>query len=259
VLPVTGGTGYQRRCGASGVGNLPCVSTLPLAPCARSSDLTNSTPSTGGCSGSASVPTRPAGYTGDGLTGRLWNTASCLTAAPLTHSHAQLGIPETGSRADSGIPPAASRQLHSLTHMPSWVYRRRAHGPTLEYRHLPHGSSTHSLTCPAGYTGDGLTGRLWNTASCLTAAPLAHSLPGLHRSTRTAARRTTTCTSTRRRASGSCSPGTTKTPSRSTGASVCSCATRICAPPTPAHVRRPSLVGASLWSGQQLLSANLMD
>jgi hypothetical protein len=33
--------------------------------------------------GSAGVPTRPAGYTGDGLTGRLWNTTSCLTAAPL--------------------------------------------------------------------------------------------------------------------------------------------------------------------------------
>ena len=47
------------------------------------------------------------------LTGRLWNTAICLTAAPLTHSHAQLGIPET------------------------------AHGPTLEYRHLSHGCSTH--------------------------------------------------------------------------------------------------------------------
>jgi hypothetical protein len=25
-------------------------------------------------------------YTGDGLTGRLWNTTSCLTVAPLTHS-----------------------------------------------------------------------------------------------------------------------------------------------------------------------------
>ena len=59
--------------------------------------------------------------------------------------HAQLGIPETSSRADSGIPPAASRPLHSLTHTPSWVYRRR------------------------------LTGRLWNTTSCLTAAPLTHS------------------------------------------------------------------------------------
>jgi hypothetical protein len=101
------------------------------------------------------VPTRPAGYTGDGLTGRLWNTTSCLTVAPLTHSHVQLGIPETGSRADSGMPPAASRPLHSLTHTPSWVYRRRAHGPTLECHQLPHGSSTHSLTRPAGYTGDG--------------------------------------------------------------------------------------------------------
>ena len=35
--------------------------------------------------GSAGVPTRPAGYTGDGLTGRLWNTTSCVAAAPLTH------------------------------------------------------------------------------------------------------------------------------------------------------------------------------
>jgi hypothetical protein len=108
------------------------------------------------------------------LTGRLWNTTSCLTASPLTHSHAQLDTPETahgptlechqlphgssthsltrpagytgdGSRADSGIPPAASRQLHSLTHTPSWIHRRR------------------------------LTGRLWNTTSCLTVAPLTHS------------------------------------------------------------------------------------
>jgi hypothetical protein len=39
----------------------------------------------GGMFGSAGVPTLPAGYTGDGLTGRLWNTASRLTAAPLTH------------------------------------------------------------------------------------------------------------------------------------------------------------------------------
>jgi hypothetical protein len=44
----------------------------------------NSTPAPGGLFGSAGVPTRPAGYTGD------------------------------GSRTDSGIPPAASRQLHSL-------------------------------------------------------------------------------------------------------------------------------------------------
>jgi hypothetical protein len=59
------------------------------------------------------------------LTGRLWNTTNCLTTAPLTHSHAQLGISET------------------------------AHGPTLEYHQLPHDSSTHSLTRPAGYIRDG--------------------------------------------------------------------------------------------------------
>jgi hypothetical protein len=34
---------------------------------------------------SASVPTRPAGYTGDGSRAALWNTTSCLTVAPLTH------------------------------------------------------------------------------------------------------------------------------------------------------------------------------
>jgi hypothetical protein len=45
------------------------------------------------------------------------------------------------------------------------------HGPTLEYHQLPHGSSTHSLTRPARYTVDGLTGRLWNTSSCLTVSP----------------------------------------------------------------------------------------
>jgi hypothetical protein len=40
-------------------------------------------PGRGGCSGQAGVPTRPAGYTGDGLTGRLWKTTSC---ASLSHS-----------------------------------------------------------------------------------------------------------------------------------------------------------------------------
>jgi hypothetical protein len=75
------------------------------------------------------------------LTGRLWNTTSCLTAAPLTHSLTRpAGCTGDGSRAASGTPPAASRPLHSLTHTPSWVYRRR------------------------------LTGRLWNTTSCLHSA-----------------------------------------------------------------------------------------
>jgi hypothetical protein len=75
----------------------------------------------GRCSGQRRVPTRPAGYTGDGLTGRLWNTTSW---------------------------PCGS-STHSLTHTPSWVYRRRAHGPRLEHHQLPHGRSTHSLTCSA--------------------------------------------------------------------------------------------------------------
>jgi hypothetical protein len=30
--------------------------------------------------------------TGEGLTGRLWNTTSCLTVAPLTHSHDGLAV-----------------------------------------------------------------------------------------------------------------------------------------------------------------------
>jgi hypothetical protein len=50
---------------------------------ARGSQPTRLPPRGDGCSGSAGVPTRPAGCTGD------------------------------GSRADSGIPPAASRQFHS--------------------------------------------------------------------------------------------------------------------------------------------------
>jgi hypothetical protein len=37
--------------------------------------------------GSAGVPTRPAGYTGDWLTGRLWNTVSCASR-PLHVTHA---------------------------------------------------------------------------------------------------------------------------------------------------------------------------
>jgi hypothetical protein len=65
---------------------VPTPPTLPLDSLPR------------GMFGSAGVPTRPAGYTGD------------------------------GSRADSGIPPAASRQLHSLTHTPSWVNRQLPHG-----------------------------------------------------------------------------------------------------------------------------------
>jgi hypothetical protein len=61
--------------------------------------------------------------------------------------HAQLGIPETSSRADSGTPAA-----------------------------VPHGSSTRSLTRPAGYTGDQLTGRpLEHQQLRLTLPPLAHS------------------------------------------------------------------------------------
>jgi hypothetical protein len=65
-----------------------------LAPFARPSDHTNSTPSQGDVRVSGRVFTRPAGYI------------------------------KNGSRADSGIPPAPSRQLHSLTaqeHPPSHV------------------------------------------------------------------------------------------------------------------------------------------
>jgi hypothetical protein len=83
------------------------------------------------------------------LTGRLWSTASCL-AAPLTHSHAQLGIPET------------------------------AHGPTLEYRQLPHGSSTLSPlevsgTMPAARHRRcaSSSGTSCTTASCSSAATAA--------------------------------------------------------------------------------------
>jgi hypothetical protein len=76
--------------------------------------LPNSTPSPGDVRVSGRAHT-PSWVYRRRLTGRLWNTTSCLTAAPLTHSLTRLGIPET------------------------------AHGPTLEYRQLPHGSSTHSL------------------------------------------------------------------------------------------------------------------
>jgi hypothetical protein len=107
----------------------------------------NSTPSPGGMFGSAGVPTRPAGYTG------------------------------AGSRADSGTPPAASRQLHSRTHSHAQLgIPETAHGPALDYHQLPHGSSTHALThTPSWVYRRRLTGRLWNTASCLTASPLTHS------------------------------------------------------------------------------------
>jgi hypothetical protein len=130
-----------------------------------------STPSPGGCSGqracqhaqlgipetgsqadSGTPPaplthslTRPAGYTGDGLTGRLWNTTSC-----------------------------ASRQLHSLTHTPSWVYRRRAHGPTLEHHQLCLTAAplTHTPSWVYRRRAHGPT--LEHHQLCLTAAPLTH-------------------------------------------------------------------------------------
>jgi hypothetical protein len=52
--------------------------------------------------GSAGVPTRPAGYTGDELTGRLWNTTNCLTAAPLTHTHS---LTHSLTRERGWLPP----------------------------------------------------------------------------------------------------------------------------------------------------------
>ena len=121
-----------------------------LAPCAHSSDLTNSTPSPGGCSGQQACPHAQLGITETAhgpplehhqllhgrstyslthtpswvyrrrLTGRLWNTTSCFTAAPLTHSLTRpAGCTGDGSRADSGTPPAASRPLHSLKGEPT--------------------------------------------------------------------------------------------------------------------------------------------
>jgi hypothetical protein len=59
-----------------------------LAPVPTPPTLPNSAPPPGGMFGSAGVPTC-AEYTGDGLTGRLWNTTSCLTVAPLTHTGAR--------------------------------------------------------------------------------------------------------------------------------------------------------------------------
>ena len=91
-----------------------------LAPCVHSSDLTKLDSLPGELFGSAGVPTRPAGYTEDGS-----RATSGIPPAPLTHAHAQLGIPKT------------------------------AHGTPLEYHQLPHGSSTHSLT---GLTLSGCVG-----------------------------------------------------------------------------------------------------
>jgi hypothetical protein len=50
---------------------------LRPAECISLSPQLDSLP--GGMFGSAGVPTRPAGYTGDQLTGRLWNTSSCAS------------------------------------------------------------------------------------------------------------------------------------------------------------------------------------
>jgi hypothetical protein len=79
LLPTTTKRGPPAGAQGSPAVRRPCT----LCPLLRPYQL-DSLP--GGMFGTAGVPTRPAGYTGD------------------------------GSRADSGIPPAASRPLHSLTH-----------------------------------------------------------------------------------------------------------------------------------------------
>jgi hypothetical protein len=88
-----------------------------------------------------------------GVTARGYSDTRAQTRVVGRHQapHIQLGTP--AGYPSGGFPPAAENSLHLLTdwgnvrvsgraNTPSWVYRRR------------------------------LTGRLWNTASCLTAAPL---------------------------------------------------------------------------------------
>jgi hypothetical protein len=117
-----------------------------------------------------SLPHPPAGYTGDGPTLEHHQL-------PYGSSHSLTQLPTSWvyrRRADSGTPPAALRRLHSLTHSHAQLgIPETAHRPTLEYPQLPHGSSTHSPTHQLGIPE---TGRLWNTTSCLTASPLTHSL-----------------------------------------------------------------------------------
>jgi hypothetical protein len=77
----------------------------------------------GGMFGSAGVPTC-AEYTGDGLTGRLWNTTSC-TAAPLTHREdgCMVGRAETwrekAGRLQAAEARAVAQQLKKAAVSPS--------------------------------------------------------------------------------------------------------------------------------------------
>jgi hypothetical protein len=54
--------------------------------------LPNSTPSPGGVSGQRACPHAQLGIYRRRLTGRLWNTTSCLTVAPLTHAQVAPGL-----------------------------------------------------------------------------------------------------------------------------------------------------------------------
>jgi hypothetical protein len=83
-----------------------------LAPVPTPPTLPNSAPPPGGMFGSAGVPTC-AEYTGDGLTGRLWNTTSCLTVAPLTHTDQVTNLEEEAATAKPppGPPPPRGELL----------------------------------------------------------------------------------------------------------------------------------------------------
>jgi hypothetical protein len=113
-----------------------------------------------------SGPTRPAGHTGDGLTGRLWNTTSGLAVAPPTHSlahpypfRAQRAFPTpspaaTGSRrtrtwgtftaaATSPRPTRAARRRWLATGTASWC---RSSTSTCANRCLPSSRLPHPST-----------------------------------------------------------------------------------------------------------------
>jgi hypothetical protein len=76
----------------------------------------NSTPSPGGRSGQRACQHAQLGIPERRLTGRLWNTPSCLTAAPLTHSPPPRAPPTGGAAARRTRAPAAAGTQAAARH-----------------------------------------------------------------------------------------------------------------------------------------------
>jgi hypothetical protein len=91
----------------------------------------------GGCS--AGVPTRPAGYTGDGSRGRLWKTTSCLGQL---HSLTQCSA--TGAPRTPCPRWCAARRRRARRRGP-WRSRARCSPHSLTHSVLRHWRTSYSL------------------------------------------------------------------------------------------------------------------